>query len=158
MLQKEKKKKKKKSKRKKKIQGHIKLYLLFSFLNPLLLLLTKWKNLCNHGLVESLGGATSTSVDRKLHLRDLLVDIFHELNDEIDKLALVKSLSMNVGDKETDIISDLLTIVKNLNDRLATKHKEVISTLSEEAHETLCKDGIELIELLKANANANAVH
>jgi len=108
--------------------------------------------------VESLRGATSTSIDRKLHLRDLLVNILHKLNDEIDKLALVKSLSVYVGDKETDIISNLLTVIESLNDRLTTEHKEVISTLSKEAHETLCKDCIELIELLKANADTNAIN
>ncbi len=108
--------------------------------------------------MESLGSATSTSVDRKLHLRDLLVDILHELNDEIDELALVQSLGVYVGDKEADIIGDLATVVQSLHDRLATKNKEVISTLGEETHETLCKDGIQLIKLLKADADANAVH
>jgi len=108
--------------------------------------------------VESLGSATSTSVDGKLHIGDLLVDILHELNDEIDELALVKGLSVDVGDEEADIVGDGATVVKSLNDGLATKHKEVISTLGKEAHETLCKDGIELIKLLEADADANAVH
>jgi len=108
--------------------------------------------------VEGLGGATSTSIDRKLHLGDLLVNVLHELNDEIDELALVQSLGVYVGDEEADIVGDLLTAVENLDDGLAAEHKEVIGTLSEEAHETLGKDGIELIKLLQADADANAVH
>jgi len=108
--------------------------------------------------VEGLGSATSTSVDGKLHLRDLLVDILHELNDEIDELALVQSLGVFVGDEETDIVSDLATVVESLHDRLAAEHKEVISTLGEETHEALCKDSIKLIKLLQADADADAVH
>jgi len=113
--------------------------------------------LCNQSLVEGLRSATSTSVDGKLHLRDLLVDILHELNDEIDKLALVKSLGMCIGDKEADIVLDLLAVIKSLHVGLTTENKEVISTLSKETHETLGKNGIKLIKLLQANADTDTV-
>jgi hypothetical protein len=41
----------------------------------------------------------------ELHLRNLLVDLFHELNDKVDKLVLQHLLGMEVCDEEGDVVS-----------------------------------------------------
>jgi hypothetical protein len=41
----------------------------------------------------------------ELHLGNLLVDLFHELNNEIDKLVLQHLLGMEVCDEEGDVVS-----------------------------------------------------
>ena len=115
------------------------------------------RRLCDHGLEESLTSDTSTSVDRELHFRDFLVDVLHELDDEIDELALVEGLGVDVGDKERDIVH-LFALLVLLLDGLATEDEEVVCTLGEETHETLGKDLVELIELLQADRNTDAVH
>ena len=48
---------------------------------------------------------TRTSVNGQLHVADLLVDICHELNDEVHKLVLEHALGVEVGDQETDVIT-----------------------------------------------------
>jgi len=119
--------------------------------------LGKRNKLRDHGLEESLTGDTGTGVDRELHLRDLLVDILHELDDKVDELALVEGLGVNVGDEEGDVVHLLAGLVLRL-DGLAAKDKEVVRTLSKEAHEPLGEDLVELIELLQTNRDADAVH
>jgi hypothetical protein len=44
----------------------------------------------------------------KLHLRNLLVNLLHELNDEIDQLMLEHFFGVSVGDQEGDVISLLV--------------------------------------------------
>jgi len=56
-------------------------------------------------LQVGLGHNTRTSVNGQLHVADLLVDICHELNDEVHKLVLEHALGVEVGDQETDVIT-----------------------------------------------------
>lgn len=42
---------------------------------------------------------------KELHFRDLLVDLFHELNDEVDQLVLQHLLGVEVGDEERDVVA-----------------------------------------------------
>jgi hypothetical protein len=41
----------------------------------------------------------------QLHLGDLLVNLFHELNYEVDKFVLEHLLGMKVGDKKGDVVA-----------------------------------------------------
>jgi hypothetical protein len=41
----------------------------------------------------------------KLHLRDLLVNLLHELNDEVHKLVLQHLLGVEVSDQEGDVVT-----------------------------------------------------
>mmetsp|Transcript_18739 Transcript_18739/g.47416 ORF Transcript_18739/g.47416 Transcript_18739/m.47416 type:complete len:94 (-) Transcript_18739:23-304(-) len=57
-------------------------------------------------LLEQFGGNdTSTRIDRELELVDLLVDLLHELDDEVHQLVLEHDLGVVVGDEEGDVIS-----------------------------------------------------
>ena len=41
-------------------------------------------------------------VDAELHLGDLLVDLLHEVNDEVDQLVTVHLVRVEIGDQETE--------------------------------------------------------
>lgn len=49
---------------------------------------------------EALRDETSSRVQEELHLGNLLVDILHELNDEIHQLVLQHFLGVEVGNQE----------------------------------------------------------
>jgi hypothetical protein len=40
-----------------------------------------------------------------LHLRDLLIDVLHELDDEVDELVLEHGFGVEIGDQEGYIIA-----------------------------------------------------
>lgn len=46
----------------------------------------------------------SRSTYEEFHFRDLLVHLFHELDDEIHQLMFQHSLCVEVGDEERDIV------------------------------------------------------
>lgn len=52
----------------------------------------------NKSLQELLGGETSPGVHGHLHLAYLLVDLLHELDDEVNQLVLPHVLGVEVGD------------------------------------------------------------
>jgi hypothetical protein len=54
---------------------------------------------------EFLGADTCSRVDGQFHLVDLLVDLLHELNDEVYQLVLVHLLRVLVGDQEADVVA-----------------------------------------------------
>lgn len=54
---------------------------------------------------EALGNETSSGVQEELHLRDLLVHILHELNNEVHQLVLQHLLGVEVGDEERNVIA-----------------------------------------------------
>ena len=56
-------------------------------------------------LEELLGADASARVDRQLHLADLLVDLLHEADDEVDQLVLVHLLRVEVRDQEADVVA-----------------------------------------------------
>lgn len=49
---------------------------------------------------EALRHETCSGVQEKLHLRDLLVHILHELDDKVHQLVLQHLLSVEVGNEE----------------------------------------------------------
>jgi len=54
---------------------------------------------------EALGNETCSRVQEELHLRNLLVHVLHELNDEVHQLVLQHLLSVEVGNEEGNIIA-----------------------------------------------------
>ena len=63
------------------------------------------RNLFTYGIVPR--------VNAELHLRDLLVDLLHEVNDEVDQLVAVHLLRVEVRDQETVKCSFFLEMVQN---------------------------------------------
>ena len=59
----------------------------------------------SHPLEELLGTDPGPGVDAELHLRDLLVDLLHEVDDEVDQLVPEHLLGVEVGDQETDVVA-----------------------------------------------------
>lgn len=55
----------------------------------------------------AIGDATTY---KEFHFRNFLVDLFHELNDEIDQLMLEHFFGMRVGDQKRDVIALLLLL------------------------------------------------
>jgi len=47
----------------------------------------------------------SSGVDRQLHLTYLLVNLFHEVDDEVDQLVFVHLLCVKIGYQEADVIA-----------------------------------------------------
>ena len=84
----------------------------------------------------------------KLHLRDLLVDLLHELDYEVDQLVLEHLLGVEVGDEERDIVA---------LDGLATQDEEGLGALGEEAGELVDEDALDLVGLLDTDADTDAV-
>ena len=54
---------------------------------------------------ELLSDYSSPCVDGDLHPTNLLVDIFHELDDEIDQLVLPQFLQVSMGHEKADVVS-----------------------------------------------------
>lgn len=52
---------------------------------------------------ELLSNNSPPCIDRDLHAADLLVDVFHKLDDEINQLVLPELFQVRVGDEEADI-------------------------------------------------------
>lgn len=52
---------------------------------------------------ELLSNNSPPCVDRDLHAADLLVDVFHKLDDEINQLVLPEFFQVGVGDEEADV-------------------------------------------------------
>jgi len=91
---------------------------------------------------------TSACVDSQLHFADLLVNVCHELDDEVDQLVLEHSFGVEVGHQEADVIT---------LDGLPPEDDKVFSALRQEAHEHLTQDSLEFVSLLDANANTDGV-
>ena len=84
----------------------------------------------------------------ELHLGDFLVDLLHELNDEVDELVLEHLFGVEVGDEEGDVVA---------LDGLPAEDEEGLGALGEEAGELVNKNALDLVGLLDADADANAV-
>jgi hypothetical protein len=55
---------------------------------------------CTYRCQEALGDETCSGVQEKLHFRDLLVHVLHELDDKVHQLVLQHLLGVEVGDEE----------------------------------------------------------
>jgi hypothetical protein len=91
---------------------------------------------------EALSHESCSGIQEKLHLRDLLVHILHELDDEVHQLVLQHLLSVEVGNKERDVIAlagDQQLLQPNVQgsasiylDRLPPQDKERFRSLRQE--------------------------
>lgn len=50
-------------------------------------------------------GEEDTTTYEKLHLRDLLVDFFHEFDDEVHQLMFQHLLGVEISNQEGDVIA-----------------------------------------------------
>eukprot|EP01023_Acetabularia_acetabulum_P052221 TRINITY_DN57887_c0_g1_i1.p2 TRINITY_DN57887_c0_g1~~TRINITY_DN57887_c0_g1_i1.p2 ORF type:complete len:148 (-),score=18.54 TRINITY_DN57887_c0_g1_i1:71-514(-) len=99
-------------------------------------------------LEELLGHNAGAGVDGQLHLRDLLVDVLHELDDKVDQLRLVHALRVEVGDQEADVVAA---------DGLAAENHKVLGALHQEPQELLAENHLNLVGLLDADRDPHRV-
>ena len=85
---------------------------------------------------------------KELHLGDLLVNLLHKLNDEVDQLVLQHLLCMEVGDQEGDVVS---------LDRFPPEDNKALCSLLQEPCELVDQNVFDLICLLNLDAYAHAV-
>ena len=85
---------------------------------------------------------------KELHLGNLLVNLLHELNDEVNQFVLQHLLCMEVGDQEGDVIS---------LDRFPPQDNEALCSLLQEPCELVDQNVFDLICLLDLDAYAHAV-
>jgi hypothetical protein len=97
---------------------------------------------------ERLGHETRSRVQEQLHLRNLLVHLFHKLNDKVHQLVLQHLLGVEVRDQETDIVA---------LDRLSPQNIKALRTLCQEARELVDKDVLNLVGLLDLDAYSHTV-
>lgn len=58
-----------------------------------------------HGAQITLSDNTSPGIQTKLHFRNLLVNLLHELNNKVDQLVLQHRLRMEVCNEERDVVA-----------------------------------------------------
>lgn len=102
----------------------------------------------------------------ELHLGNLLVYLFHELDDEVNKLVLEHLLGVEVCDEEGDVVSlslcELVTggveqVWSTDLDGFPSQNEERLGTLCQEASELVDQDMLNLVCLLDSDADADAV-
>jgi hypothetical protein len=103
----------------------------------------------------------------KLHLRDLLVDLLHELNNEVNQLVFQHLRRVEVSDQEWNIIalppdvsiaaSLLPGALSAYRNRFPPQDKESLRSLRQETCELVDKDMLDLIGLLDLYADAHGV-
>lgn len=64
-----------------------------------------WTGISLEFLEKFLGRDASARVDSELHLTDLLINLLHEVNDEVNKLVFVHLLRVEVGYQKTDVVA-----------------------------------------------------
>lgn len=85
---------------------------------------------------------------KELHLRDLLVDLLHKLNDKVDQLVLQHLLGMEVCDQERNVIS---------LDRFPPQDDKTLCSLLQEPCELVNQNVLDFVCLFDLNAYAHAV-
>mmetsp|Transcript_22210 Transcript_22210/g.62411 ORF Transcript_22210/g.62411 Transcript_22210/m.62411 type:complete len:206 (+) Transcript_22210:23-640(+) len=95
------------------------------------------------------GNNTSTSIHCQLHRTNFLVNILHELDDEINQLMLVELLSVEVRDEEANIVAF---------DGLPPQNDKVLRSLVQEVHELLAQNAVRVVRLFHLNRDTNGVH
>lgn len=91
---------------------------------------------------------TSASVHRQLHFLDFFVNIFQECDDEINELVLEHGFSVEIGDKERDIVAV---------NGLAAQDDKSFCTLHQETHESSAENFFNFIGLLNFDGETNGV-
>ena len=84
----------------------------------------------------------------EFHLGNLLVNLLHELDDKVDKLVLQHLLGVEIGDEEGDVVA--------LNG-FAAEDEEGLGALGQETGEFMNEDTLDLVGLLDADADTDAV-
>lgn len=97
---------------------------------------------------ERFGDESCSGVQEELHLGNLLVYLFHELDDEVNKLVLEHLLGVEVCNEEGDVVS---------LDGFPSQNEERLGTLCQEASELVDQDMLNLVCLLDSDADADAV-
>lgn len=100
-------------------------------------------------LEEFLCDNSGPSVDRQLHLADLLVDLLHEIDDKVHQLVFIHLFCVEVGDEEADVIA--------LN-RFPPQDEEVLCSHHHEPHKFMAEDLLNLIGLFDSNADSHGVY
>lgn len=99
-------------------------------------------------LEEFFGANPSPRIHAKLHFRDLLVDLFHEMNDKVDEFVSVHLLGVKIGDQETDIVP---------LDFFPPQDHKVFGSSHHEAHKLMAQKFLDLIGLLDGDGYPNRV-
>ena len=95
-----------------------------------------------------LAGRSPLAAYEELHLRNLLVNLLHELDNEVDQLVLQHLLGVEVCNQERDVVA---------LDRLSSQNVEGLCSLRQEACELVDQDVLNLIGLLDLDAYSYAV-
>ena len=99
-----------------------------------------------HLFQELLRANSGSGVDRKLHLRDLLVDFLHEVDDEVHELVAQHLLGVEVGDQEADVVT---------LDLLPPQDDEVLRAAHHEAHELVAEQLLHVVRLFDCDRDPN---
>ncbi len=95
----------------------------------------------SHKCLKVLGSSnTSTSVDLRLQILNISIDVIHKLNHKGHQLVLVHGLAVEVGDQKRNIIA---------GNGLAAQHEKVLSTLLQKRNKLADQHFLNLIGLLK---------
>lgn len=98
---------------------------------------------------ERLSHETRPRIQEQLHLRDLLVHLFHELYNEVDQLMFQHLLGVEVCNQERDVIA---------LDRFPPQDVEGLCSLRQESRELVHQDVFNLVRLLDLDAYPHAVY
>lgn len=91
---------------------------------------------------------TGSCIVGKLHLGDLLVYLFHELDDEVDEFVFEHGFGMEVGDEEGDVVA---------GDGFSAEDDEAFGSLHEEAGELVSQDAFDFVGLFDTDADADRI-
>ena len=97
-----------------------------------------------HLFQELLRANSGSGVDRKLHLRDLLVNLLHEVDDKVHELVAQHLLGVEVGDQEADVVT---------LDLLPPQDDKVLRPPHHETHELVAQQLLYVICLLDGDGH-----
>ena len=110
-----------------------------------------------------LSNNTSTGIQAQLHLTHLLVELFHERNDEIDQLVLQHLISMEICNQETNVISlielalHLFKSTRSNRNSLSSENDKVLGTHHHESRELMTQDLFDFICLFHFDAESDGI-
>jgi hypothetical protein len=126
--------------------------------------------ICGFSLHELLhefrGDYATTGVEVDLHFTDFFINVFHELNNEVDKFMLIQVFQMRMRDQEAHIVA-LKTDQQRLwpydfyfayFDRFATHNNELLCTLHQKACKFMAQNRFDFISLLDTNRDPGRIN
>lgn len=99
-------------------------------------------------LQEFLGANASPRIHSQLHFANLLVDLLHEVDHEIDQLVFVHLLRVEVGDQEADVVA---------LDRFPAQNDKVLGSHHHEPGELVAENFLDFVGLLDGDADPDGV-